>query len=175
MNIEAEYKYLVDKIPKNYTEKKDILQFYIKPTRELKNFLNVRKDEKICTARIRIENLETNPKYILTLKTDGYFKRHEYEKEIDEHFAKILLQKPISYISKKRYVAVVEGIKFEFDEYKGHLKDLKTCEIEVQNNNLSQFDIEKYFTDYFKIKFENVTFDKKYMNSNLAKKIEEKV
>ena len=32
MNIEAEYKYLIDKIPKENAIKKDILQFYIKPT-----------------------------------------------------------------------------------------------------------------------------------------------
>ena len=171
MNIEAEYKYIVDKIPKENAVKKDIMQFYIQPTRELKKLLNVQFDEKICTARVRIENLKDNQKYILTLKTDGIFKREEYEKEIDANFAKKLLKNPISFINKTRYVVNVDGIKFEFDEYKGHLKGLKTCEIEVQNNNISQFEIEKYFENYFKIKFENVTFDKKYLNSNLAKKI----
>ena len=111
---------------------------------------------------------QNETKYFLCGKTKGLEARQEYEKQIDEKLAEAILQKrTLGKVFKDRYVVLCEGYKFEFDNYTD--RNLTVCEIEVNPSNDNLKHIEQILTNHFKLEIKNVTNDKNFKNSNLAK------
>lgn len=115
-------------------------------------------NEKGKTIRIRI----AGDKAFITIKgeTTG-FTRKEYEYEIPLQDAQELLKSfALQGTAKTRYRIPVAGKVFEVDEFKGENEGLIVAEIELKSESDS---FEK--PDFLG---EEVTFDPRYYNSNLA-------
>lgn len=175
MSKELELKYKVDHLPEILSNPQSISQYYFDPSRITdlinKYFPNV-VIETINTFRYRKISYIGNIRNVLTLKTKGLLEREEYETDITEEDAKLILEQPInSVIHKNRFVFLHEGYKFEFDEYLNLKEPLFTCEIEL-NYGFEQKDkqyIESILRDTFKVSYIDVTLDKRYKNVNLQK------
>ncbi len=172
---EIEYKFLVDSIPVTQ-DKTFISQFYIQDTNALSFAFKIlrlskKKSKDIDTVRVRESLSSQSKKYYLTAKTKGDFIRQEYEKEIPENIALVLIKHSNKSISKVRSSVTVDDLKFEFDFYFERADRLKICEIEVKNDK-NYAKILKIFENYFKIQAKDVTCIKEYKNFNLAKEIE---
>lgn len=170
--IEREYKFLVDKLPEYYDRKIDIVQIYFNPTSEIFKILDIDSPFK-CISRIRIQTEDGKTKYVLNIKGKGNIEREEFEKEISYKQAKHILSSGIkSYLKKTRYIVSQNDFCFEFDEYKEHLKGLLTCEVELDSLAISPDMIREKLLLNFDVRAKDVSLDKKYKNTNLAKKIE---
>lgn len=168
--IEREYKFLIEKLPNDYDRKLDITQIYFKPTQKAFELLSIQPFK--CSARIRIQTENLVTKYILNIKGNGEIERLEFEKEISELDANKLIENNIvAYLKKTRYIINKDGLCFEFDEYKEDLLGLLTCEVEISNLVISSELIKEKLEILFNIKSTDVSFDQKYKNTNLARKI----
>ena len=174
---EIEYKFFLIFIPKqiennnNYIE---IIQYYYNKN-HYKNLLDLLKvpdelKEHIDTLRLRIEHNATHTRYILNAKTKGKKERFEFEKEIDIKLANQLkLCEKIGKISKKRWKIKENDYIFEFDEYLESKTGLLVCEVEVTKQTDNYKKIVSILNKEFGIEFEDITYQSKYKNSNLAK------
>ena len=147
-SIEIEKKFLIKNIPNNLSdfENKKILQGYISRS-------------PVIRAR------QYGDKYFLTVKGSGQLKRTEWEMEISETQFNNLWQKAEDFpVEKQRYLIPLENnFIAELDIYFGVLDGLITCEVEFENEK----DAEKFIPpDWFS---EDVTFDKRFSNTNLSK------
>lgn len=181
-SIEAEYKFLVDKLPYDYDRKELITQFYFdKESKKdlIKKVFALSEEEflELSTARIRVYECEERTRYILTVKSKGGFSRKEYEKDIPlDLFEEFKKGKIFSIIVKNRYCVFKEynhkNYCFEFDEYLNLKEKMYTCEIEINPNEekeLTSIKLQELLQKYFKIKAIDVTNDYRYKNSNLHK------
>jgi CYTH domain-containing protein len=154
MNLEIEYKYLVDPfffktIPLSY-EPVVINQAYL-------------MDEKDFNMRVRIEHPIKDPtdkKASLTTKTGKKPAREEYEITIPLDYAEVLFANSFSSLQKLRYKVPFGGLTWEIDHYPEH--DLVIAEVEVPSLDY------KVLLPPWAIK--EVTHDGKYSNTNLARK-----
>lgn len=126
----------------------------------------------IVEIRLRKINESQKSTYFLTLKTDGDLNRDEHEYELTENDFNYLsnTNSHIGSISKIRYEIdhIDSGLKIEIDQYDSKHKGLFIAEIEFDNNTYTVEKVEKIIKDYFGDDVENVTYDKKYKNRNLA-------
>lgn len=174
---EIEYKFLLKSKPKqiennnNYIE---IIQYYYNKN-HYKNLLDLLKvpdelKEHIDTLRLRVEHTKDKTKYILNAKTKGKKERFEFEKEIDIKLANQLKKcKNIGKIAKKRWKIKENDYIFEFDEYLESKTGLLVCEVEVTKQTDNYKKIVSILNKEFGIEFEDITYQSKYKNSNLAK------
>lgn len=166
LHKEKEFKFIIDKIPKNTQKMIKIHQFYF-------NFINKKEFlinkfnfnlSSVSSARVRIAKENNITKYILTLKSSGNFEREEQEIEISKQDAILLLKNNIiSQIKKTRYILKYKKLTLEFDEYEN---GLKIVEIEVKNNKNYENIIK--ILNILNLKFKDVTNNENYKNENLA-------
>ena len=110
-------------------------------------------------------------RYYLTAKTGELLERNEYEREISGKTAKKLLSlKIIGVIQKKRYTVDCQGYKFEFDKYLNY-KNLTICEVEVDKSNDDYNQIIDIMKNKFNLNFIDVTENKEYKNSEIARSV----
>ena len=143
--MEIERKYLIEKLPENYT---------VFPCRRLEQGYLCKEP----VVRIR----QDNDNYELTYKSKGLLVREEYNmpltKEAYEHLKTKVDGK---LITKKRYFIPYEKYTIELDVFEGDLAPLKFAEVEFT----SVEEAEKFIApDWFG---EDVTYEAKYKNSNL--------
>lgn len=178
MAVETEFKFLLKDIPnyiKNNSNKYEITQIYFNGSNkliELKELFPNVDIASIYTFRLRYLKNKGINKNIVTLKTKGKISRLEFEKEIDDEQAKILINNNIiSIIMKNRYKYNYNDYCFEFDEFLNLKNELFTCEVEIHNGHIKE-DYEKIiniFSTKFNLEFQDVTSDYRYKNSNLIK------
>ena len=177
---EIEYKFLINQLPKQIFDKKtqkiEIKQYYFQKNEIIfylkKLNLSNEQIEKIESVRIRVENYKNRNKYILNAKSAGGMVRDEYEIIISKtQYENFLKKTIIGEICKTRYKIKHKNFVFEFDEYKGKLIGLLTCEIEVKNTKKYYFDIIRALNEHFKLKIKDITNNQKYKNMNLGKEI----
>lgn len=147
--FEIEKKYLVDisKMPGKLEEYSyhDIEQAYL------------------CTAPVvRIRKQDDD--YILTYKAKGMMVREEYNLPLTKESYLHLLEKADGIvITKRRYIIPFEKYNIELDIFKGYYDGLYLAEVEFE----SEEDANKFKEpDWF---LEDVTFEKKYHNSNMSR------
>ena len=148
MSKEIERKFLVDeKLFKAIDNGEFIAQGYLSST-----------PERVVRVRIK------NDRGYLTIKgkNEG-ISRSEFEYEIPKSDAEELLKicEP-SIIIKRRYIVDVDGSKFEVDIFEGDNAGLIVAEIELKSED-EKFSKPLWLSD-------EVSFDKRYYNSNLSKK-----
>lgn len=178
MNIETELKYEISSLP-NFEQKELIKKIYIeqdyligsKNEQFYKTLFNISLEE-ISVFRIRKIKTENSTEYVLTLKSKGMVSRKEYEKNITEDIYNHLLESSNGQlIIKNRFVVSHNGLKFEFDEYLNLCNKLFTVEVEMNEKDLqnNKLIIEESLNKHFNVSFTDVTYDKRYKNSNLHK------
>ena len=82
------------------------------------------------TARVRV----CDDKGILTFKSksrDGGLSRFEWEREIPQRVAELLLARCEGVIDKVRHIVEFEGHTFEIDEFRGENEGLIVAEVEL--------------------------------------------
>lgn len=172
MIIETELKYLINRLPSDLPFAHYIEQRYFDRRGVediLKKMFNLESLDNISTTRIRSIKHE-DISYIITLKTKGLYSRYEYEKLLTKKEYEVFLNQPItSCIIKNRYIINKGEFNFEFDEYLNLKNKLYTVEIEVDNIENSRQKIEQILSNDFSLKYEDVTLDFRYKNSNLQK------
>lgn len=112
------------------------------------------------TVRVRL----VDNKGFLTIKGKGNgLTRDEFEYEIPSADAEEILQKMCHkpFIEKTRYTYSYMGHTWEIDEFHGENEGLVVAEIELENED-ENFEVPEWIG-------EEVTYDKKYFNSNLIK------
>lgn len=176
-NIETEYKFVVDKLPKYYDRKLEIIQQYFNKDNKkdliIKLFnLNESEFDALNTTRVRLIKEDELIKRVITLKTKGNVSRKEYELEISEGvYNDLIKDNVLSVIKKVRYI-VNKEFNFEFDEYLNLNSRLITCEVEVDDettNNQFGIFLKDKINKEFNINAIDVTNDYRYKNSNLHK------
>ena len=112
---------------------------------------------KRCTSQGKEE-------YILTVKSKGMLSRQEFELSLEPaDYEKLLTKAEGNIITKRRYIIPLEdGLTLELDYFKDLFQGLVMGEIEFNNED----DAKKYNLPDFVIK--EVTFDKRYHNSNMS-------
>lgn len=168
INIEKEYKFKVDKLPKTHMKKQEIIQFYF-DFNNLKHHLlsinNTINFENVTSSRIRIIKENGKIKYFLTLKSSGTFSREEQEMELDEKTAKYLIKNAHSYIKKTRHILAKDGINFEFDEFEN---GLIFAEVEIKDENIASYEKILKILNSLNINYTDVTNNPAYKNQNMA-------
>lgn len=172
IHIEKEYKFIVNKLPKNIEKIIKINQFYfnfLNKSDFLTNFLNLSL-KNVVSARVRISTENNKTKYILTLKSKGEIEREEQEIEITKEMAIFLLKDNIiSKISKTRFITYKNNLNIEFDKFNN---GLILAEVEL-NKNQTYEEVIKTLKE-LNISFKDVTNNPTYKNENLAKQIKRK-
>lgn len=122
--------------------------------------------EELPEKRIRKATQNGDSEYFYTEKSSGDLCREEEEYEISEYSYKRLKELAISpTVEKTRYYLSIDGFLIETDVYGGALKGLIVAEIEFPSTEVSEsFTPPSWFG-------EEITYDKKYKNKNLAKLI----
>ena len=122
--------------------------------------------EELPEKRIRKATQNGDSEYFYTEKSSGDLCREEEEYEISEYSYKRLKELAISpTVEKTRYYLSIDGFLIETDVYGGALKGLIVAEIEFPSTEASEsFTPPSWFG-------EEITYDKKYKNKNLAKLI----
>lgn len=164
---EKEFKFIVNKLPKNYNKKLKITQIYFNFNNKKEYLINNLKLNlnNVSSARVRVCSQHGKTTYFLTLKSYGGFVREEQEIEISKQTAIYLLKDNIiSSLQKTRYVAYFNNLKFEFDQFKNNLL---LCEVEVKNSSDYQTILQTFNSQ--NISFKDVTNNQNYKNENLAK------
>ena len=116
----------------------------------------------------RIRKLTKNglSEYFYTEKGSGDLCREEEEYAISEYSYQKLKDATISSVVEKTryYLSITSGLTAEIDVYGGSLEGLRVVEIEFSSLEESEsFTPPEWFG-------EEITYDKKYKNKNLAKK-----
>ena len=177
-NIETEFKFLIDRIPKiKFDRKLEITQIYFngfKCKTLLIDLFKLSEDEfnMIHTFRARIIKENQNVDYIITLKTKGITSRKELELNVSKDIYDLLINNNIvSIIIKNRYI-LKDQYNYEFDEYLNLQNKLFTCEVEVtldeMNDNIKTYLMNNLQKKYL-LSVSDITMDNRYKNSNLHK------
>lgn len=105
-----------------------------------------------------------NEEYILTVKSKGMLSRQEFELSLEPgDYENLLTKAEGNIITKRRYIIPLEdGLTLELDYFKDLFQGLVMGEIEFTNED----EAKKYNLPDFVIK--EVTFDKRYHNSNMS-------
>ena len=156
--MEIERKFLIKSLPSDILEncdRADIEQGYLDYG-----------SDKLPERRIRklVKNESTT--YFYTEKTSGDLFREEEEYEISEYSYQKLKEMVISLsVEKTRYYfPITPSLTVEIDVYGGALSGLVVAEVEFPSVEESEkFTPPEWFG-------EEITYDKKYKNKNLAKK-----
>lgn len=118
--------------------------------------INIKQGYLSFDPEIRIR-IKDDKKSLITIKSNDLLERNEFEYEIPVEDAKQLLSTCDNVINKTRY----NSGRWEIDEFHDSLKGLWIAEIELK------FPGEQVtIPDWVR---EEVTFDKRYYNKNLAK------
>lgn len=174
MNTETEIKLKLHALPNGLSNPVYIEQTYLDIRSTIDKiyffFTTAALDWRTITeTRIRKKGIE-NPTYFLTLKTDGALTRNEYEVVIDGASYKDLLNcQQVGKICKNRYTILtpLDSVIIEIDKYVHPISDLVIAEIEFDKNKYQYDDIIKMARSILK-EFDDVTFDSKYKNKNIA-------
>lgn len=154
--MEIERKFLISRLPIGLSECKcaHIEQGYL-------DFGD--DDEPECRIRKLTEGDQTI--YFYTEKGKGDLCREEEEYEIPEYSYKNLKELVVSSILEKtRYYLPLGDLTAELDVYGGSLEGLMVAEVEFATiKEAESFTPPEYFG-------EEITYDQKYRNKNLAKK-----
>lgn len=145
--MEIERKYLVDRIPFS-------LNGY--PCRQIEQaYLNTDP-----VVRVR----QDNDQYYLTYKSKGFIEREEYNLPLNRESYLHLRDKADGIIiTKKRYEIPLAPYTIELDLFEGKYQGLILAEVEFKTREEADcFTAPEWFG-------EDVTFEKKYSNSNLSK------
>lgn len=183
--IETELKFKLKSLPQHLftceTFCTNIIQYYLKIEPDTQVKLQTYFEETIDwstikEARVRVNYQSfcggSNCEFLLTLKSDGTLQRNELEITIDmDQYSSLCKMPKLGQIIKDRYLVPIEhlNLKLEIDRYYESLNGLFTAEVEydpIVYTNQEQLidDIQKFIgTD-----IENVTYDKRYKNVNLA-------
>lgn len=149
--VEIERKFLVSGAPweASFVAKLDIVQGY----------LNV---NPTSTVRIRKESSNVLESAYITIKgLQRGFSRREFEYSISVDDADIMLSAMCEFsITKTRYIIEHIGHEWHVDEFKGNNTGLVTAEIELASET-ENFELPYWVKD-------EITFDPRYANSNLA-------
>jgi len=155
--MEIERKFLINKIPFNLNEYECFVleQAYISTN----PVIRVRK------------KINTDEKYILTIKSSGMMTRQEYELDIDKAAYENLLKKAEgNIITKNRYIIPLDNsLILELDIFKGIFDGLIMGEIEFPDEETA-----KKYTPPAYIS-EEVTYDKRFHNSNMSSMSHEEI
>ena len=122
MSLEIERKFLVKDYSyrEKYTEKRHLVQGY----------LSLNPD---ATVRIRISD---DSAWVTIKSRNRGAVRNEWEYPIPVDDARQMLELcQGGVLSKWRYIVPVEGLKWEIDEFEGHLAPLVVAEIELDDEN----------------------------------------
>lgn len=155
MNLEIEYRYLIDRSFFN-----NHIRGVITPSIITQSYLIHQKEFHM---RLRVEHPANKPsekKATLTTKTGKKPKRQEYEITIPLDYAEVLYQNALSTLTKWRYKVEYSGLTWEIDYYPDH--DLVIGEVEVPSE-----DFQVLLPNWA---LNEVTLDNKYSNTTLAKK-----
>lgn len=157
--MEIEYKYLIDilefkkeyeDISKLIQKKKDITQVYISMDTEVR-LRKIEQDGLVETVQ--------------TIKSDGAVSREEIEFMVDEQIFNDIVKYKLykgDIISKTRFLLNIGDYTAELDIFKGPLEGLVLVEVEFDSMMAANnFKAPNWFG-------ENVTYNKKYKNKNLA-------
>lgn len=145
--MEIERKFLISEIPfslENYKCRK-IEQAYL----NTEPVVRIRRD---------------NDDYYLTYKSKGFLEREEYNLPLNAESYNHLRDKADGIIiSKKRYeIPLYNKYTIEFDVFEGEYNGLLLAEVEFQTReDAKNFVVPEWFG-------EDVTYDKRYSNSNLS-------
>ena len=122
-------------------------------------------DEDEPERRIRKLTEGDNTSYFYTEKGKGDLCREEEEYEIPEYSYRNLRELVISaMLEKTRYYLPICGLTAEIDVYGGSLEGLTVAEVEFSSlEEAESFTPPEFFG-------EEITYDKKYRNKNLARK-----
>ena len=146
MNLEIERKFLVKELPKNIQKSIHLEQYYM-------------LIDKYFVQRLRFFD---NKKSIISLKQNcSGMSRFEFEYEIPLSDAKKIISiGEFLNIKKIRHIIMVDGIKWEIDEFLDKNKGLIVAEVELESE-VQDINFPNWI-DY------EVTDQKKYYNYNLA-------
>ncbi len=170
---ENEKKYVVKGDVKKFAQSKNLAghvihQHYldldfVKNIRFIEQFVGKNEDlSDFSEARLRFVD---NKKCYLTLKSSGGNSRIEFEKEIPISLVNLNKLALKGSIKKIRYDIFDNGeYSVSLDSYLD--RDLAVCEVEYQDNPMSEQSLIKLLNG---LQVEDVTLDKNYKNSNLAK------
>lgn len=127
--------------------------------RIIQGYLAIQDDD--IEVRIR----KAGKKFIQTIKSDGSLVRKEVEIKLNSNqFQNLWQLTEGKRIIKDRYICRVKNLKVEVDVYLGNLKKLIIAEIEFPSMKMAkEFDPPSWFD-------EEVTYNPKFKNKNLAKK-----
>lgn len=142
-------------------------KFLVKRLPDLSNclFYELSQGYLNFTPEVRIR--KKLDEFILTCKSDGDQDREEVENFISEKaFNNLLLDVKGRMIDKVRYeIPLNDGLIAELDIYHGDLEGLFTVEVEFKSDEKAEvFEIPEWFG-------EEITFDKRYKNKNLARNL----
>lgn len=148
MNIEIERKFLVKKLPSKFENSILINQYYLSNNNEM-------------VQRLRIFNNETA---IISFKEKTQsISKYEFEYAIPlEDANKMVNIINVPFINKRRHIIHLNGVKWEVDEFLDINKGLIIAEVELDSEDQTIV-IPNWVDD-------EVTYDKKYYNYNLALK-----
>ena len=154
--MEIERKFLISSLPHQLSE--------CKSARLEQGYLDF-GDEDEPERRIRKLTENGSTLYFYTEKGNGDLCREEEEYEIPEYSYENLKELVISSILEKtRYYLPLDGLTIEVDIYGGSLDGLMVAEVEFSSlDEANAFVPPEFFG-------EEITYDKKYRNKNLAKK-----
>lgn len=155
--MEIERKFIPSNIPSEVFESPCVLleQAYVQTS----PVIRVRK-------KAMIENsLPTNPSFILTVKSSGMMTRQEFELPLLQNEYEELLQKASgNIITKRRYLhKLPDNFLLELDVFEGIFEGLIIAEIEFPDEETAK----NYTPPTYLV--EEVTFDRRFHNSNLSK------
>ncbi|MBE5932257.1 MAG: CYTH domain-containing protein [Lachnospiraceae bacterium] len=116
-------------------------------------------------------NENTVQEYILTVKSKGMLSRQEFELELTSNdYNNLLAKAEGNVITKRRYIIPLEnGLILELDFFKDLFQGLVMGEIEFPDEDTAK----KYNLPDFIIR--EVTFDKRYHNSNMSTMPQEEI
>lgn len=114
--------------------------------------------------RVRKRSKPTSQEYILTVKSKGMLSRQEFELDLSlEDYNSLLKKAEGNVITKRRYIIPLDGgLTLELDYFKDLFEGLVMGEIEFTDED----EAKKYNLPDFVIR--EVTFDKRYHNSNMS-------
>ncbi len=109
--------------------------------------------------RIRKEN----ENFVLTIKGKGLMEREEFELKIcEEEYTKLKEKIEYNIIKKTRYIYLIDGIRYEVDEFAGKLSPLLTAEVEFASKEKADSFIPPEWIE------KELTMDARFQNANLC-------
>ena len=177
INTECELKFKLQGNLKEFLKNKHATKFNIVQTylnlEDYKTLEFVKQtielEDTSCFAECRVRIINKKNAFI-TLKSKGDLERKELEKEIPLSISKQIKNLSLKgQVKKTRYdLDLMREIVISIDNYED--RDLIIAEVEFDKNKIDKEDLEHMIINFFKdFKIENVTNDKSYKNSNLAK------